>query len=190
MKPQDTQKQITLTPGRLEITSKNEIAHYVYPREWTHVTLAQYLKILAMPSDITWVEETGWLLQSLCTMPEEVLLSLPVDTIRALAKEMDFMVRTAPPIEVDTIQAGGWTWRRRTDFSGITYGEIVSLQTVNKRGIQSLPEMLCILLERIDEEGNAIAWDTEAQTAAEDFGNTSVTLVTGVLENFLNGSNG
>jgi hypothetical protein len=50
--------------------------------------------------------------------------------------------------------------------------------------------MLCILLERIDAEGNVIPWDTEAQTAAADFGNTSVTLVTGVLENFLNGSNG
>jgi hypothetical protein len=103
---------------------------------------------------------------------------------------MDFMVRTIPPIQVDTIEAGGWTWRRRTDFSGITYGEIVSLQTVNKRGIQSLPEMLCIMLERIDAEGNVIPWDTEAQTAATDFGNISVVHVTGVLESFLDGNRG
>jgi hypothetical protein len=112
---------------------------------------------------------------------------LPVDTIRALAKEMDFLVQTSPGIQVDTIQAGGWTWRRRTDFNSLTYGEHTSLSTLNKRGIQSLPELLCILLERIDDDGKAIAWDTECMSAAKDFGETAVTLVTGVLENFTGG---
>jgi len=56
--------------------------------------------------------------------------------------------------------------------------------------LRNMPKLLCILLERIDDEDNVIPFNTEAMNAEADFAAMPITKVMGVLENFQLGANG
>jgi hypothetical protein len=175
---------------RIRITKQNEIADYIVPTTWEEVTVAKYAGLFAIPQGLDPLKRAAWMMSYFTGISEEDIFAMRMSEINTVAAYLEFVHATSPTPMVTDIVAGGWTWRRRTSWDNITYGEVTSLQTLaGDNMLRSLPKLLCILLERMDAEGNVIPFDTKALEAEADFAALPITYVTGVLEGFLNGTN-
>ncbi len=176
---------------RIRITKHNEISDYIVPTSWEEVTVAKYAGLFAIPQDMDPLKRAAWMMSYFTGIAEEDIFSLKMSEVNAVAAELEFVHATSPSATITDITAGGWTWRRRTAWDNITYGEVTSLQTLaGDNMLRSLPKLLCILLERVDANGDVIPFTTEALRAETDFAKMPITRVTGVLESFHNGING
>lgn len=177
---------------RIEIIKDNEIRHYVYPTAWTEVTIAQYAGLFSAPQHSNPLDRAVWMMRYFTNITEEDLFAMRISEINAIASELDFIHTTTPESESVTIEAGGWSWRRRDRWDDITYGLKVSLETIQQESdnpIRSLPKLLCMLLERFDPATEkAIPFNVEQLSAADDFAELPITKVAGVMEGFLVGT--
>ena len=173
---------------RIEIIKDGELCHYMYPTSWEEISTRQYVGLFSAPQDSNPLDRAIWMLRYFTNILEEDLFAMRMSEINAIASELEFIHTTAPTAEVTILEAGGWSWRRRTAWDNITYGLKVSLETVQRDSanpIAALPKLLCMLLERFDPEtGEAIPFDTKQLEAANDFAEMPITKVTGILENF------
>jgi len=176
---------------RITITKHNEIADYLVPTSWEEVTVELYAGLFAIPQGLDPLKRAAWMMSHFTGITEEDIFSLKMSEVRAVDALLEYTHTTSPRPDALPIEAGGWTWRRRTVWDGITYGEVTSLQTLaGDNMLRSLPKLLCILLERVDANGDVIPFTTEALRAEADFAKMPITRVTGVLEGFLPGTNG
>ena len=173
---------------RIEIIKEGSINHFIYPTSWEEVTVAQYVGLFELPEGLDPLDRAVWAMTYFTNISEDDLYGMQMSEINLIARELEFIHATAPHSVNDVVEAGGWRWRRRTQWDNITYGEVVSMQTIAGGSmLKSLPKLLCILLERIDADDNVIPFSTDAMSAEADFAAMSITKVMGVLENFPSG---
>jgi hypothetical protein len=176
---------------RIRITKQNEIADYIIPTCWEEVTVGKYSGLFGMPEGSDRLKAAAWMMSHFTGISQEDIFAMTMSEINTIASELEFIHTTSPEPVVETLEAGGWRWRRRTSWDGITYGEVTSLQTIaGDSMLRNMAKLLCILLERIDTEDNVIPFNTEAMNAEADFAAMPITKVMGVLENFQIGANG
>jgi hypothetical protein len=164
---------------------------FTVPTEWADITVNQLQGLSKLnPDNMTSIEYMGKSVSVLIGVDYDDLMLMDPNDFMNLAEEIKFINTEIKPEPKDSIEIDGETYWLKKDYSKLTMGEVISVETImndsNQELSAAMDKMLCIFLRKKDENGKLENFKNEFMDRAEMFGNINVVDVYDLMINFSN----
>lgn len=162
------------------------------PESWEEITVELYQKLFSKSfTDLPVIQQTLHIVSSLTNLSEDIILSLPIERFKTIVDKIKYIYEEIPNENVEFITIEDENYYLYTDYSQLTTGEIISLDTIletNKNNINKcLSDILCIFLRKKKPNGKLERFSTLLFERKEMFSKLQITQVYHLIIFFLDG---
>jgi len=162
------------------------------PESWEEVNVETYQKLFSKSfENLPAIQQTLHILTSLTNLSEDIILALPIDTFKEIVDKVRFIFDEIPNENVEFITINDENYYLYTDYSQLTTGEIISLDTIlesNKNNINKcLSDILCIFLRKKKANGKFERFSTLFFERKDIFSQLPISKVYHLIIFFLSG---
>lgn len=174
---------------KLNLTIDDESREYNIPDNWSEVTVSTLQKLGQYQlDDMTEIEQSVKTISTLLGIDEDDVMMIPIDEFHKISDEVSFLNSDIESNPKDEIELNGETYYVKKDYSKLTTGEVVSIDTIMKKYDQNLmpamAELLCIFLRKKKPNGKLEGFKNSFMDRAELFGDINVAEVYDLFINF------
>jgi hypothetical protein len=176
----------------LKLEIDDEIKEFTLPDNWDEVTIGDFIKLFSFEREgLNSVELSVKIINVLTDIDEDLIMMMNVSDFERLAEVFSFTAKDLKPTNVSSIELEGETYYLKNDFSKLTMGEIISIETLLQSAdgnlFKVMDKLLCIFLRKKKENGKLEAFKGEFMDRTELFRNAPITKVYNVFSFFLTG---
>lgn len=175
---------------KIDTEDKQEI--YNLPESWDEVTVKQFSKLYkTRNSSNNELMSVVKLIGAMTDIPEGLLLEMDINDFKTLSTKLKFINEEVNKTDIDYIELEGDRYYLYQDFSKLTTGEVITIETIME-SVQFdiynvMGELLCLFLRKKDENGRYEKFSTEFFNRKEMFLEVPVSHIYHVFGFFLNG---
>ena len=179
---------------KVNLEIDDEVKEYTLPESWDEVNLDQFCRIWEFDKqDMTTVEFATRIVSSFTEIEEERLMEMNYTDFQKLCDILEFTrSEFKPDIDVDFIELGDDRYYLKKDFSQLTMGEVISIDTImadaNGNMYKVMDKLLCIFLRKKKDNGNLETFKTEFMERRWGFRDIKISKVFNLFSFFLNGN--
>lgn len=177
----------------LEIDDKT--TEYNLPENWDEVNIEQFCKIWEFDrQEMNTLQFATRIISSFTDIDEEVILDMQYTDFHKLCDILKFtQTEFQPEKNVEYIEIEGEKYFLKSDFSQLTMGEVISIETIIESGAGNIykvmDKLLCIFLRKKKENGNLETFKGEFMSRSELFKKLPISKVFTLFSFFLTGNN-
>jgi hypothetical protein len=162
------------------------------PDGWEEVDVDTYQRVFSKSfQDLPAIQQTLHIITSLTNLSEDIILALPIDTFKEIVDKVRFIFSEIPNEDIEFITINDENYYLYTDYSQLTTGEIISLDTIlesNKNNINKcLSDILCIFLRKKKSNGKFERFSTTFFERKDMFSKLPISQVYHLIIFFLDG---
>jgi hypothetical protein len=177
----------------LNLTIDDEVKEFNIPESWDEVTVEQFCELFSFNrEELTPIELGVKTLNIFIGVDEETLMMLNYDDFINLINIVNFTNTDIDSKYSDSVEIEGETYFMKDDFSQLTMGEIISIETLiessNGNIFGSMAKLLCIFLRKKKENGKLESFKGTFMNRESIFKLLPVSQVYGVFVFFLGGA--
>jgi hypothetical protein len=177
---------------KVNVEIDDEVMEYTLPDNWDEVTIGDFIKLFSFEREgLNSVELSVKIINVLTDIDEDLIMMMNVSDFERLAEVFSFTAKDLKPTNVSSIELEGETYYLKNDFSKLTMGEIISIETLLQSAdgnlFKVMDKLLCIFLRKKKENGKLEAFKGEFMDRTELFRNAPITKVYNVFSFFLTG---
>ena len=178
---------------KINLEIDDVINEYNLPENWDEVNVDQFCRIWEFDKqDTTTIEFATRIVSSFTEISEETLMKMNYTDFQKLCDILDFTKGDfKPEVNIDFIEIGDDKYYLKKDFSQLTMGEVISIDTIlseaNGNIYKVMDKLLCIFLRKKKENGNLEAFKSEFMERRWGFRDIKISKVFNVFNFFLNG---
>lgn len=177
----------------LEIDDK--VKEYTLPENWEEVNIDQFCRIWEFDKqDMNTIEFATRIISSFTDIGEEIIMQMKYADFEKLCSVLEFTKEPfIPEKNIDYVELGGDKYFLKKDFSQLTMGEVISVDTIldeaNGNIYKVMDKMLCIFLRKKKEDGNLETFQPQFMERRWAFRDIKISKVFSLFTFFLNGKN-
>ena len=176
----------------LKLEIDDEVREFNLPQNWDEVTIGDFVKLFSFNRDgLTTIELSVKVINILTGIDEELVMMMDVNDFQKLVEVFDFTTKELDAVNVDSVEIGGETYYLKNDFSQLTMGEVISIETILKSAdgnlFKVMDKLLCIFLRKKKENGKLESFKGSFMSRAEIFKDAPISKVYNVFSFFLTG---
>lgn len=175
----------------IELFIDGETFEYEVADNWGEVSVFQAQELFTLSrEDKTQIELVVAILSILSSIPEDYVYMLTPEQFSELTNVISFTNDEVVAEEVDSITIGEDVYYLKNDFSQMTMGEIISIDTlIGTEGnyAESMSKLLCIFLRKKLDNGSLESFKNNFMEREDMFGKLPISQVNNIFLFFLNG---
>ena len=177
----------------LNLEIDGEEKSYEIPTSWSEVTVGQAADIQNISvENLTIIEKIVKILTILTPgISEDDIMLMSPEQFNQISEQLTFISNEIQGEPVNFLTIGGEEYFVKKDFTKLTMGEIISVDTIMKQTdndiTRALPKMLCIFLRKKKENGELESFKSSFMQREEMFKGVIITDVAKLFDFFLNG---
>lgn len=177
---------------KVNLEIDDEVKVFNLPENWDEVTIGDFVKIFSFNrEELTNIELSVKTINVLTDLDEEIIMMMNVEDFEKLVETLSFVSTDLTPVNVDYIELEGEKYYLKTDFSQLTMGEVISIETILQSAdgnlFRVMDKLLCIFLRKKKENGKLETFKGEFMYRTDLFSNAPITKVYNVFSFFLGG---
>lgn len=178
----------------IKINIDGEENNFSIPEGWNEVTVDQSARLYSLDRENkNEIELMVEVLNIFSSIDEEIIYMLTPDQFNTLVESIKFINDEIKSELAESIKIGDEEFFLKKDFSGLTMGEIISIETIMKQYGENLPgamaKLLCIFLRKKKENGNLESFKNSFMEREVMFKDVIITDVNNIFLFFLDGNN-
>lgn len=169
----------------------DEIKSFDLPENWDEVTVEQFVKILS-------INREGLVLYEIATQTINCFTDINVEHLEMMdykdyikiTEVLKFTEKDVVPVTVEYVELNGEKYYLKTDFSQLTMGEVISIETLvgsTDNFIKVIDKLLCIFLRKKKENGKLEVFKNDMMDRNVMFKQLPISQVLNVFSFFLDG---
>ena len=179
---------------KLNVTIDDEDKVFEMPENWDEVTVGDFMDLFNINREgLSQYQSAVETLKIFTKMPEELIYMMSMSDFEQLAKVLEFVTKDVDGELAEYIELGGDKYYLKKDFSSLTMGEVISIETiVNDAGnniFKVVDKLLCIFLRKKKENGNLEAFKGDFMNRVELFRTAPIGKVYNIFSFFSDGVN-
>lgn len=176
----------------LKLEIDDEVREFNLPENWDEVTIGDFVKLFSFEREgLNSVELSVKIINVLTDIDENLIMMMDVKDFEKLAEVFAFTSKELKPINVESIELEGETYYLKNDFSKLTMGEVISIETILQSAdgnlFKVMDKLLCIFLRKKKENGNLEAFKGEFMNRVNLFRKAPISKVYNIFSFFLTG---
>jgi len=177
---------------KINLEIDDEVKEYSLPESWDELTIGDFVKLFSFNRDgLTRVELYVKIINILTDIDEELVMMMNVEDFEKLMEVFKFTTKELEAINVESIELEGEVYYLKSDFSQLTMGEVISIETILQSAdgnlFKVMDKLLCIFLRKKKENGNLEAFKGEFMNRVSIFQKAPITKVYNLFSFFLTG---
>jgi hypothetical protein len=177
---------------KLELTIDDENNSYSIPTNWDDVTVGQFCELFSFNREGKNELEISIQIISIFTkIPEDDIYMLSPEQFSEISKLIDFTSKEIDTELTDYVEIDNNKYYVKKDFSSLTMGEIISIETIMSQGenglLSVMDKLLCIFLRKKKDNGNLEAFKNNFMERADTFKNIPISGVYKIFGFFSDG---
>jgi hypothetical protein len=171
------------------------VKEYTLPESWDEVNIDQFCRIWEFDKqDMTTIEFATRIVSSFTEISEETLMEMNYTDFEKLCDILEFTKgEFKPDSNIDFVELGDDKYYLKKDFSQLTMGEVISIDTImaeaNGNIYKVMDKLLCIFLRKKKENGNLETFKPEFMERRWGFRDIKISKVFNLFSFFLTGNN-
>ena len=166
----------------------------ILPESWDEISVDDYQRLFNKDfATLPAIQQTLHIITSLTKLPEDVVLLLPIDEFKSMVEKIRFVYGEIEKVDVEYIEINDEKYYLYTDYSSLTTGEIISLDTLlesNSGNInRCLSDILCLFLRKKKDNGKLEKFSTTLFERKEMFSKLPINQVYHLIIFFLDTKN-
>lgn len=180
---------------KVSIEIDDEVKDFDLPENWDEVSVDDFCRIWEFDKqDMTTIEFATRVVSSFTDIEEDLLMSMNYSDFQKLVEILDFTkTEFKPNKDIDYIDLGDERYYLKKDFSQLTMGEVISIETIlddaNGNIYKVMDMLLCIFLRQKKENGNLETFKPDFMDRRWKFRHIPIAKVFNIFTFFLNGKN-
>ena len=176
----------------LKLEIDDEVREFNLPENWDEVTIGDFVKLFSFEREgLNSVELSVKIINVLTDINENLIMMMDVKDFEKLAEVFAFTSKELKPINVESIELEGETYYLKNDFSKLTMGEVISIETILQSAdgnlFKVMDKLLCIFLRKKKDNGNLEAFKGEFMDRVNLFRKAPISKVYNIFSFFLTG---
>lgn len=176
----------------LNLTIDDEVKEFNIPESWDEVNVEQFGKLFSFNrEELTPIQLGVKTLNIFIGVDEETLMMLNYDDFINLINIVNFTNKDIETVKFESIDVNGDNYFIKDDFSQLTMGEVISIETLlqqsNGNLFNVMAKLLCIFLRKKKDNGKLESFKSEFLTREEIFKTLPISKIYGIFVFFLNG---
>jgi hypothetical protein len=177
---------------KLELEIDDELTEYMIPESWDEVNVKQFCDLFSTTGEgLNEIQNIVRIVSIFTNIKVDDLLMMSPDDFQTISKVITFITKDIEGEIVDSIEVDGEEYFLKNDFSKLTMGEILSIDTLLQQNennlLKTFDKLLCIFLRKKNSKGNLEAFKNEFMLRSEKFSTISITKVHNLISHFSNG---
>lgn len=176
----------------LNLTIDDEVKEFNIPESWDEVNVEQFGKLFSFNrEELTPIQLGVKTLNIFIGVDEETLMMLNYDDFINLINIVNFTNKDIETVKFESIDVNGDNYFIKDDFSQLTMGEVISIETLlqqsNGNLFNVMAKLLCVFLRKKKDNGKLESFKSEFLTREEIFKTLPISKIYGIFVFFLNG---
>jgi hypothetical protein len=176
----------------LKLEIDDEVKEFNLPQSWDEVTIGDFVKLFSFEREgLNSVELSVKIINVLTDIDENLIMMMDVKDFEKLAEVFAFTSKELKPTNVESVELEGETYYLKNDFSKLTMGEVISIETILQSAdgnlFKVMDKLLCIFLRKKKENGKLEAFKGEFMDRVNLFRNAPISKVYNIFSFFLTG---
>jgi hypothetical protein len=177
---------------KVNVEIDDEVMEYTLPESWDDVTIDEFVKIFSFDrNDLTPIELSVKVINILTGIDEEIILMIDVDTFNTLNELLKFTAKDVVAVNSEYVELDGDKYYLKSDFSKLTMGEIISVETLLQSAdgnlFKVMDKLLCVFLRKKKQNGKLETFKGEFMDRTELFRKAPISKVYNIFSFFLDG---
>jgi len=177
---------------KINLEIDDEVREFNLPQNWDEVTIGDFVKIFSINKEnLTQFEVAIKTINILTGIDEETIMMMNVNDFESMTENLMFTKTDITPINVDSIELNGEVFYLKNDFSQLTMGEVISIETILQSAdgnlFKVMDKLLCIFLRKKKDNGKLENFKGTFMSRADLFKTAPITKVYNIFSFFSNG---
>jgi len=177
---------------KINLEIDDEVREFNLPQDWSEVTIGDFVKIFSINKEnLTQFEVAIKTINILTGIDEETIMMMNVNDFESMTENLMFTKTDITPINVDSIELNGEVFYLKNDFSQLTMGEVISIETILQSAdgnlFKVMDKLLCIFLRKKKDNGKLENFKGTFMSRADLFKTAPITKVYNIFSFFSNG---
>lgn len=178
----------------LKLEIDDNVREFNLPENWDEVTIGDFVKLFSFNREgLTTIELSVKVINILTGIDEELVMMMNITDFEKLVEVFNFTTKELEPVNVESIELEGEVYYLKSDFTKLTMGEVISIETILQSAdgnlFKVMDKLLCIFLRKKKENGKLEAFKGEFMDRVNIFQNAPITKVYNIFSFFLTGGN-
>lgn len=179
----------------LVIELDGEEQNFLIPTSWSEVTVKKAAKLADIERENrTDIEIIADVVSALADIDQEIIYMLTTDQFNEVVEHIKFTSEQVEGVDLkDSIFVGDEEYFLKKDFTKLTMGEIISIDTILKQHehniAPAMAKLLCIFLRKKKENGSLETFKNSFMERESIFENVIISDVNNLFLFFLDGKN-
>lgn len=176
---------------KINLEIEDEVMEYTLPENWDEVTVEQFVKIFS-------INREGLALYEIATQTINCFTDIKVEHLEMMdykdyikiTELLKFTEKDVVPVTVEYVELNGEKYYLKTDFSQLTMGEVISIETLigsTDNFIKVMDKLLCVFLRKKKENGKLEIFKNNMMERDVMFRQLPVSQVINIFSFFLDG---
>lgn len=180
---------------KINLEIDDVVNEYTLPESWDEVSVDQFCRIWQFDKqDMTTIEFATRIISSFTEINEDTLMEMNYTDFQRLCEILQFTRQEFKgETNVDCVEFGDEIYYLKKDFSQLTMGEVISIDTImseaNGNIYKVMDKLLCIFLRKKKENGNLETFKSEFMERRQGFKTIKISKVFNLFSFFLTGNN-
>lgn len=176
----------------LNLEIDDETKTFQIPESWDEVDVETFGKLFSFNrEELTPIDIAVKSLSVFTNIDEETFMMMNYDDFLQIVDVISFTNKDIDPTPYESLECEGETYYIKNDFSQLTMGEVVSIETLlsnsNDNIFSSMAKLLCIFLRKKKDNGKLELFKGEFLNRQDKFKKLPVSKVYNIFVFFLNG---
>jgi hypothetical protein len=176
----------------LKLEIDDEVKEFTLAENWDELTIGDFVKLFSFEREgLNSVELSVKIINVLTDIDENLIMMMDVKDFETLTEVFSFTSKELTPINVESVELEGETYYLKNDFSKLTMGEVISIETILQSAdgnlFKVMDKLLCIFLRKKKDNGKLEAFKGEFMDRVNLFKKAPISKVYNVFSFFLTG---
>lgn len=176
----------------LKLEIDDEVKEFTLAENWDEVTIGDFVKLFSFEREgLNSVELSVKIINVLTDIDENLIMMMDVKDFETLTEVFSFTSKELTPINVESVELEGETYYLKNDFSKLTMGEVISIETILQSAdgnlFKVMDKLLCIFLRKKKNNGKLEAFKGEFMDRVNLFKKAPISKVYNIFSFFLTG---
>lgn len=176
---------------KINVEIDDEVKSFDLPENWDEVSVEQFVKIFS-------INREGLPLYQIATQTINCFTDISVEHLELMDyndylkinEVLKFTEKDIVPVTVEYIELDGVKYYLKTDFTQLTMGEVISIETLigsSDNFIKVIDKLLCVFLRQKKDNGKLEVFKSEMMGRNEMFKKLPISQVLNIFNFFLDG---
>jgi hypothetical protein len=176
----------------INLEIEDEVKVFTLPESWDEITIDDFIKLFNIDrTGLSDVELAVKTIALLTNMDEEIIMTMDFKDFEKVANVLLFTTKDVEPTNSDFILIEDEKYYIKNDFSKLTMGEVISIETLLQSAdgnlFKVMDKLLCVFLRKKNEKGELETFKGHFMDRAEMFKKAPISRVYNVFSFFSTG---